>query len=213
MSRHGAKPPRRALAIEIAKARPVNGPMDKPSCTGASAPPGVSSEILRGGVRPLRSPDRRTPGRRPDRSSTDAPRLAPGAPRPHHAARRRPGPRPRPPGSDRGVPVAGVDVRTVARAMENGEPPAARLGRRVLIPRLPLSAVLGVTAGWRGRAGGRAAGSSAAGPPPGVFRARATWPAKRRENRSVAATGGGRLPSDREDRRQAGRLWDSGPRC
>ncbi len=43
--------------------------------------------------------------------------------------------------------VFGVDVRTVARAIENGELPAVRLGRRVLIPRLPLLAVLGVTAG------------------------------------------------------------------
>ncbi|PRY47634.1 excisionase family DNA binding protein [Geodermatophilus tzadiensis] len=42
--------------------------------------------------------------------------------------------------------VFGVDVRTVARAIENGELPAVRLGRRVLIPRLPLLAVLGVTA-------------------------------------------------------------------
>ena len=40
--------------------------------------------------------------------------------------------------------VFGVDVRTVARAIENGELPAVRLGRRVLIPRLPLLAVLGV---------------------------------------------------------------------
>ena len=40
--------------------------------------------------------------------------------------------------------VFGVDVRTVARAIENGELPALRLGRRVLIPRLPLLAVLGV---------------------------------------------------------------------
>jgi excisionase family DNA binding protein len=43
--------------------------------------------------------------------------------------------------------IFGVDVRTVARAIENGELPAVRLGRRVLIPRLPLLAVLGVTAG------------------------------------------------------------------
>ncbi|SNR50453.1 DNA binding domain-containing protein, excisionase family [Blastococcus mobilis] len=40
--------------------------------------------------------------------------------------------------------VFGVDVRTVSRAIENGELPALRLGRRVLIPRLPLLAVLGV---------------------------------------------------------------------
>ena len=41
--------------------------------------------------------------------------------------------------------VFGVDVRTVARAIENSELSAVRLGRRVLIPRLPLLAVLGVT--------------------------------------------------------------------
>ncbi len=41
--------------------------------------------------------------------------------------------------------VFGVDVRTVTRAIENGELPAVRLGRRVLIPRLPLLAALGVT--------------------------------------------------------------------
>jgi len=41
--------------------------------------------------------------------------------------------------------VFGVDMRTVARAIENGELPAVRLGRRVLIPRLPLLAVLGVS--------------------------------------------------------------------
>jgi excisionase family DNA binding protein len=40
--------------------------------------------------------------------------------------------------------VFGVDVRTVTRAIENGELPALRLGRRVLIPRLPLLVVLGV---------------------------------------------------------------------
>jgi hypothetical protein len=36
-------------------------------------------------------------------------------------------------------------VRTVTRAIENGELPALRLGRRVLIPRLPLLAAVGVT--------------------------------------------------------------------
>jgi excisionase family DNA binding protein len=40
--------------------------------------------------------------------------------------------------------VFGVDVRTVTRAIDNGELPALRLGRRVLIPRLPLLAALGV---------------------------------------------------------------------
>ena len=40
--------------------------------------------------------------------------------------------------------VFGVDVRTVTRAIENGELQALRLGRRVLIPRLPLLAALGV---------------------------------------------------------------------
>jgi excisionase family DNA binding protein len=40
--------------------------------------------------------------------------------------------------------VFGVDVRTVTRAIENGELPAVRLGRRVLIPRLPLLAALGI---------------------------------------------------------------------
>ena len=40
--------------------------------------------------------------------------------------------------------VFGVDVRTVTRAIVNGELPALRLGRRVLIPRLPLLAALGV---------------------------------------------------------------------
>ena len=40
--------------------------------------------------------------------------------------------------------VLGVDVRTVTRAIENGELPALRLGRRVLIPRLLLLTALGV---------------------------------------------------------------------
>jgi excisionase family DNA binding protein len=41
--------------------------------------------------------------------------------------------------------IFGVDVRTVTRAIQNGELPALRLGRRVLIPRVPLLACLGVT--------------------------------------------------------------------
>ena len=40
--------------------------------------------------------------------------------------------------------LLGVDVRTVSRAMHNGELPALRVGRRLLIPRLPLLATLGV---------------------------------------------------------------------
>ncbi len=40
--------------------------------------------------------------------------------------------------------ILGVDVRTVTRAIDNGELPALRLGRRVLIARLPLLAALGV---------------------------------------------------------------------
>ncbi len=43
--------------------------------------------------------------------------------------------------------VFGADVRTVARAIENGELPAVRRGWRILIPRPPLLAVLGVSAG------------------------------------------------------------------
>jgi excisionase family DNA binding protein len=43
--------------------------------------------------------------------------------------------------------VFGVDVRTVRRAIGNGELTALRLGRRVLIPRLPLLAALYVEAG------------------------------------------------------------------
>lgn len=36
-----------------------------------------------------------------------------------------------------------VDERTVTRAVDEGQLPAIRLGRRVLIPRLPLLALLG----------------------------------------------------------------------
>jgi excisionase family DNA binding protein len=38
----------------------------------------------------------------------------------------------------------GVDPRTVTRAIEDGSLPSLRLGRRVLIPRLPLLAKLGI---------------------------------------------------------------------
>lgn len=38
-----------------------------------------------------------------------------------------------------------VDRRTVSRAIEDGDIPSVRLGRRVLIPRLPLLALLGAT--------------------------------------------------------------------
>lgn len=37
-----------------------------------------------------------------------------------------------------------VDVRTVSRAMHNGDLPVLRVGRRLLIPRLPFLATLGV---------------------------------------------------------------------
>lgn len=50
--------------------------------------------------------------------------------------------------------LLGVDVRTVSRAMNNGDLPALRVGRRLLIPRLPLMAHLGVeTAGPAGSGG------------------------------------------------------------
>lgn len=39
-----------------------------------------------------------------------------------------------------------VDVRTVSRACDEGQLPSLRLGRRLLIPRLPLLALLGVPA-------------------------------------------------------------------
>jgi excisionase family DNA binding protein len=57
--------------------------------------------------------------------------------------------------------VFGVDVRTVTRAIENGDLPVVRLGRRVLVPRLPLLAALGIrdedalTAVHDARPGGR----------------------------------------------------------
>jgi excisionase family DNA binding protein len=40
--------------------------------------------------------------------------------------------------------VLGVDARTVSRAVQSGELPALRVGRRLLIPRLPLLPRLGV---------------------------------------------------------------------
>lgn len=42
--------------------------------------------------------------------------------------------------------VLGVDVRTISRAIESGDLPALRVGRRVLIPRLLLLSRLGVEA-------------------------------------------------------------------
>lgn len=36
-----------------------------------------------------------------------------------------------------------VDERTVTRGIENGEIPSLRIGRRVLVPRLPLLRLLG----------------------------------------------------------------------
>jgi len=36
-----------------------------------------------------------------------------------------------------------VDVRTVSRACEDGQLPSLRIGRRLLIPRLPLLSLLG----------------------------------------------------------------------
>jgi excisionase family DNA binding protein len=40
--------------------------------------------------------------------------------------------------------ILGVDSRTVTRAIESGELPSLQMGRRVLIPRLPLLRLLGV---------------------------------------------------------------------
>jgi excisionase family DNA binding protein len=39
--------------------------------------------------------------------------------------------------------LLGVDERTVTRAIQDGEIPSIRMGRRVLIPRLPLLRLLG----------------------------------------------------------------------
>lgn len=41
--------------------------------------------------------------------------------------------------------VLGVDQRTVSAAISRGELPSIRLGRRILIPRLPLLQLLGAT--------------------------------------------------------------------
>ena len=41
--------------------------------------------------------------------------------------------------------VLGIDARTVSRAVQNGELPPLRVGRRLLIPRLLLLACLGAT--------------------------------------------------------------------
>lgn len=41
--------------------------------------------------------------------------------------------------------VLGIDARTVSRAIRDGDLPALRLGRRLLIPRLQLLACLGVS--------------------------------------------------------------------
>src|SRR4051812_36066387 len=45
--------------------------------------------------------------------------------------------------------VLGVDARTVSRAVQNGELPALRVGRQLLIPRLLLLACLGATESTR----------------------------------------------------------------
>lgn len=38
--------------------------------------------------------------------------------------------------------VLGVDARTVTRAIDDGQLPVLRVGRRVLVPRVPLLALL-----------------------------------------------------------------------
>jgi excisionase family DNA binding protein len=50
--------------------------------------------------------------------------------------------------------VLGIDVRTVSRAIRNGELPALRLGRRLLIPRLQLLACLGAAESLAAEDGG-----------------------------------------------------------
>lgn len=42
-----------------------------------------------------------------------------------------------------GAQAMGVDQRTVTTAIENGSIPSVKLGRRVLIPRLPFLALFG----------------------------------------------------------------------
>lgn len=39
--------------------------------------------------------------------------------------------------------ILGIDIRTVTRAIKDGSIPSVRLGRRVLIPRLPFLAMFG----------------------------------------------------------------------
>jgi excisionase family DNA binding protein len=40
--------------------------------------------------------------------------------------------------------LLGLDARTVSRACQDGQLPSLRVGRRLLVPRLPLLALLGV---------------------------------------------------------------------
>lgn len=46
--------------------------------------------------------------------------------------------------------VLGVDPRTVTRACDDGQLPCVRVGRRLLIPRLPLLTLLGAADGAAG---------------------------------------------------------------
>lgn len=46
--------------------------------------------------------------------------------------------------------LLGVDERTVSRACEDGQLPSLRVGRRLLIPRLPLLTLLGAADGAAG---------------------------------------------------------------
>lgn len=43
--------------------------------------------------------------------------------------------------------LLGLDARTVSRACQDGQLPSLRVGRRLLVPRLPLLALLGVESG------------------------------------------------------------------